>query len=349
MKRWLLPEGGRFYKANLHLHTTVSDGLLTPEETKQKYRARGYSILAFTDHEIFVPHNDLSDGDFLALNAHEIAINEFTVRGDRYQRTYHLNFYAKDRETALSPLFSESRVICKSSLGLITDEMRRFDARAEYSVDSVNDLIRLGNENGFFVCYNHPVWSLQNYPDYIGLEGLWGIEVFNQSCVVEDLPDTTVPLDDLLKAGKDVFPICSDDSHWDPDYFGGWTVIRAASLDYDDVIAALLAGNFYSSTGPEIRELSIEDGTLTIRCSDAALVRIVTDWRSYKVAGATVPEREGEDFVARYDVSGFGNKYRAATEPGYQNAFFRVEVKGHDGTTAYSRAFRVTEFPELLA
>ena len=42
MKRWLLPEGGRFYKANLHLHTTVSDGLLTPEETKQKYRARGY-------------------------------------------------------------------------------------------------------------------------------------------------------------------------------------------------------------------------------------------------------------------------------------------------------------------
>ena len=349
MKRWLLPEGGRFYKANLHLHTTVSDGRYTPEEVKQKYRERGYSILAFTDHEIFVPHNDLSDGDFLALNAHEIAINEFTVRGDRYQRTYHLNFYAKDRKTALSPLFSESRVICKSSLGLITDEMRRYDARAEYSVESVNALIRLGNENGFFVCYNHPVWSLQNYPDYIGLEGLWGIEVFNQSCVVEDLPDTTIPFDDLLKAGKDVFPICSDDSHSDPDYFGGWTVIRADSLDYDDVIAALLAGNFYSSTGPEIRELSIEDGTLTVRSGDAALVRIVTDWRSYKVANAAVPEREGEDFVARFDASGLAGKYRAATEPGYQNAYFRVEVKSHDGKTAYSRAFRVAEFPELLA
>ena len=347
MKRWLLPEGGQFYKANLHLHTTVSDGRYTPEETKQKYRERGYSILAFTDHEVFVPHNDLSDGDFLALNAHEIAIDEFPD-GGRYQRTYHLNFYAKSRETTLSPVFSESRVDCPSSIALITDEMRRYDARAEYSVASVNDLIRIGNENGFFVCYNHPVWSLQNYPDYIGLEGLWGIEVFNQSCVVEDLPDTTIPFDDLLKAGKDVFPICSDDSHWDPDYFGGWTMIRAASLDYDAVIAALLAGDFYSSTGPEIRELSIEDGTLTVRCGDAALVRIVTDWRSYRVAGAKKPEREGGDFVARYKFSGLGNKYRAATEPDYQNTYLRIEVKGHDGKSAYSRAFRVAEFPELL-
>ena len=85
MKRWLLPEGGQFYKANLHLHTTVSDGQMTPEEIKEAYRARGYSILAFTDHEIFVPHNDLTDENFLALNAHEIAVDEITVQGDRYQ------------------------------------------------------------------------------------------------------------------------------------------------------------------------------------------------------------------------------------------------------------------------
>ena len=32
MKQYLIPEGGRFYKANLHMHTTVSDGNMTPEE-----------------------------------------------------------------------------------------------------------------------------------------------------------------------------------------------------------------------------------------------------------------------------------------------------------------------------
>ena len=32
MKKYLLPENGQFYKANLHCHSTVSDGHLTPEE-----------------------------------------------------------------------------------------------------------------------------------------------------------------------------------------------------------------------------------------------------------------------------------------------------------------------------
>ena len=348
MKVWLLPEGGRFYKANLHLHTTVSDGRFTPEEIKAAYREQGYSILAFTDHEIFVPHNDLSDENFLALNAHEIAVNEFTVQGDRYQRTYHLNFYAKDRNTVLSPVFSESRVDCPSSMALVTDEMRKTDARAIYSTESVNELIRIGNEGGFFVCYNHPVWSLQNYPDYIGLEGLWGIEVYNRSCVVEDLPDTTVPFDDLLKAGKDVFPVCSDDTHGQADCFGGWTMIRANSLAYDEVIAALLAGNFYSSTGPEIRELSVEDGILTVRTGEAREVRIVTDWRSYRVAKAIAPKREGEDFVARFTITRLSDKYYTSTEPDREHSYFRVEVTGEGGKRAYSRPFRVKDVPELF-
>ena len=35
MKHHLLPETGRFYKANLHRHTTVSDGEGTPEEVNK--------------------------------------------------------------------------------------------------------------------------------------------------------------------------------------------------------------------------------------------------------------------------------------------------------------------------
>ena len=348
MKRWLLPEKGNFYKANLHLHTTVSDGVWSPEEAKRRYMERGYSILAFTDHEVFVPHNDLTDGSFLALNAHEIAVNEATVRGSRYQRTYHLNFYAKSRETALSPVFSESRIVKPSFLAHVTDEMRKTDVRADYSTESINALIRHGNENGFFVCYNHPVWSLQNYPDYCGLEGLWGIEVYNTSCVVEEMPDTTVPFDDLLRLGRDVFPICSDDAHIEPDLFGGWTTVKADALDYDAVIAALLAGSFYSSTGPEIRELYVEDGILTLKTSEARRVRVISDWRSYSAARSIFPAREGDDFVARFPIGGLLDKYRTGTDPGWRDSYFRIEVEGPDGTRAYTRAFRLRDFPELL-
>jgi hypothetical protein len=38
------------YKANLHTHSTKSDGLETPEKVISLYKERGYSILAITDH-----------------------------------------------------------------------------------------------------------------------------------------------------------------------------------------------------------------------------------------------------------------------------------------------------------
>ena len=42
MKRYLLPKDGTFYKANLHCHTTFSDGSMTPQEVKDLYVAHGY-------------------------------------------------------------------------------------------------------------------------------------------------------------------------------------------------------------------------------------------------------------------------------------------------------------------
>ena len=53
---WLLPEQGTFYKANLHAHTVVSDGKLTPEEMKREYQKRGYSVIAYTDHRVYRNH-----------------------------------------------------------------------------------------------------------------------------------------------------------------------------------------------------------------------------------------------------------------------------------------------------
>ena len=96
MRQYLLPENGRFYKANLHSHSTVSDGTLTPAEMKRVYMAHGYSIIAYTDHEILRDHSALSDCDFLAITGYELSVNE---RGDKpwpQKQTCHLNLYARD-------------------------------------------------------------------------------------------------------------------------------------------------------------------------------------------------------------------------------------------------------------
>ena len=75
MKTYLLPQEGQFYKANLHAHTIMSDGHDTPEEVKEIFQRMGYSIVAYTDHDLFVDRSHLCDEHFLALNGLELAIN----------------------------------------------------------------------------------------------------------------------------------------------------------------------------------------------------------------------------------------------------------------------------------
>ncbi|HUU43116.1 MAG TPA: PHP domain-containing protein, partial [Planctomycetota bacterium] len=41
---------GRWWRGNLHTHTTRSDGELSPDETAAAYRSLGYDFLAITDH-----------------------------------------------------------------------------------------------------------------------------------------------------------------------------------------------------------------------------------------------------------------------------------------------------------
>ena len=45
---------------NLHSHSNLSDGRLTPEELIRAYREAGYSILAITDHEASYDHTAAS-------------------------------------------------------------------------------------------------------------------------------------------------------------------------------------------------------------------------------------------------------------------------------------------------
>ena len=115
MKKYLIKEEGNFYKANLHMHTTVSDGKMTPLEVKEKYKEKGYSIVAYTDHELMLPHNDLSDDSFLAITSTEISINQRKDCDFRYTKCYHLNILSKDPFRTEFNTFSEEIMWLKHS------------------------------------------------------------------------------------------------------------------------------------------------------------------------------------------------------------------------------------------
>ena len=74
MKKFLINENGQFYKANLHTHTTLSDGKLSPEQIKEHYFNLGYSIVAYTDHNVMIDHSDLADESFLPLMGVELNV-----------------------------------------------------------------------------------------------------------------------------------------------------------------------------------------------------------------------------------------------------------------------------------
>ncbi len=348
MKQHLLPESGRFFKANLHTHTTVSDGRHTPEEIKKLFMEHGYSVVAFTDHNVMVPHNDLSDEHFLALTSYEIDTNGEAAGGMGIGiPTYHLNFYAKNPEETVYPCPNPAYCFANSGTYAAAQPHYKGDYVRRYSVEGQNEMIAEARRLGYLVSYNHPDWSLQHYPDYAGLEDVTALEVYNTGCVVEgyvlDAGDHV--LDELLCLGKRVYPIATDDCHGDHDMFGGWVRFKAPALTYDAIMTAYENGDFYASWGPEIESLTLEDGVLRVACApgpagDAVVcVELHTGLRYCRRVeaedGLTAASFDIRDYIGEVRRTGFESR-----------AYFRLVLTDARGHRALTRGYFIDELTE---
>ncbi len=280
MKKFLLPETGNFYKANLHCHTVLSDGRKTPEEIKEIYQKLGYSIVAYTDHDILIPHDDLSDDTFLALHGVEMEINapEKTNYGEI--KTCHICLIGIDPDNITQPCWHRSEYLFGNApkyCDLVKFDDTQEDYVRRYSGEGITDIMQKAREKGFFVTYNHPTWSRENYADYMNYTGMHAFEMFNGNTFSSGFEDYNPRVyDDILTGGQKIYCIGTDDNHnvFPSDsrrFDSGWafTVIKADSLDYRTITNALVNGDFYASEGPEIYELWYEDGKVYIKCSEA--------------------------------------------------------------------------------
>ena len=84
----------------------------------------------------------------------------------------------------------------------------------------------------------------------------------------------TATVDYLLHQGFPIHITATDDSHDIPrDAFGGWVMVAARDLTSDAILAALKAGDFYASTGPDILSIT-RDGTV-IEIETSPVQRII--------------------------------------------------------------------------
>jgi hypothetical protein len=336
MKKYFLPEGMNSYKANLHCHSTVSDGARTPEEIKELYKKQGYSIVAYTDHNIMLPHPELKDEEFLPLTGVEFDISNDT--GDTSEgETCHFNFIALDENMDITPFWNREVYAPKfkeSSLSLIKVDESLPDFKREYTIDCISGMMEYGRENGFFVTYNHPYWSYETYPRYMGYHGMHAMEIINTisrtGTGIYEYNDKVY--DEMLRGGKQIFCIAADDchikfpfGHRKCDACRSYTVIKAEKLDYPTISRALINGDFYSSEGPVIKSLWYEDGKVCIETEPVD-----------KIVFTTNPGRG----MAYFDESENGSGLTYAEHPFTEkNNYIRITINDKSGNRAYTNAY----------
>jgi len=236
---------GQWYKGCLHVHSTASDGDLTPEGVLAWYHGHGYHFLALTDHNVPSQARTLAE-DWITLAGIE-------VDGvDPVAGLYHL-----------------------VGLGLDLPWVR--PARTGSMQDSVDRL----RAAGALVSVAHPYWSGQCSAHLMGVEGCFALEVYNGGCEVDDAKGFShVHWDDLLAAGRRLWGLAVDDAHWrtgDGDAGLGWVWVKAPALTQQAILDALGQGCFYASSGPQIYNFDLDAcrRQITVRCSPVVAIDFV--------------------------------------------------------------------------
>ncbi|MDQ3654049.1 MAG: phosphotransferase [Chloroflexota bacterium] len=196
-----------------------------------------------------------------------------------------------------------------------------FDFAPAGGDESGPDVARRASEAGAFVVIAHPAWYTLMYEKAKELDFADAIEVFNFTCLLDnDRGESWYLADQFLMTGRRPFAIATDDTHNSarPDTFGGWTMVRSESLDPDSLLAALRAGHFYASTGPELHDITVDSDKVRVSCSEASAVFITGPGSLHRTA---VGDRlTGAEFPL---------------EP-FATSYCRVTIQGADGGRAWS-------------
>lgn len=281
MKQYLISPNKKQYRANLHCHSVLSDGNLTPEALKELYKSHGYDILAITDHERPRSHQHLADPDFMMITGYECYIRpDKQGRYNPYNKEVHLNLFARDPGNTTMICYNET--FCKylrrdNAFHEITSKAGSERPR-EYTREYIDEYIRTAKENGYIVAYNHPYWSMEDEADAIAHEGCFSMEICNYgSYVMNGLEYCGALYDKMLYNGKRIFCHGTDDNHNvypvdhpHNDSFGAFTMIMPETFTYDSVIAAMESGEMYASMGPLFKEVSIDGNRLHVECSEVS-------------------------------------------------------------------------------
>lgn len=247
----------RFLKVNLHAHTDEhadrsfedgkGDGDGSPSEVVSWYAGKGYAFTALTDH------NELTRADAALLGV------ELTSQFGPAHRPVHVGAVCVD---------AEARGVRDPSPAAGAAVLQKTIAAAQAA-------------HAKLIVVNHPNWEKGVEPQaLLAAKGFNALEIASGHPGVERddaaASESAEALwEDLLASGRDVFAVAADDAH---DYHGAaapherdvrapgraWVELWSKGGDKESACAALGAGRFYATTGPELRSLSLDQDELDV-------------------------------------------------------------------------------------
>ena len=301
----------KWFKGNIHTHTTESDGDDTPENVVRWYRRHGYDFLVLSDHN-------------------HLNLFEYAAGRRRFKRP----LMVPGEEVTLS--IHEGRTPIHINAIGISRVVEPIDAREivptmQANVDAIIDA-------GGIASINHPNsrWSFDH--DHIKeVTGATLLEIYNghPASNVHGAPGKASYeeiWDGVLSAGRTIFGVATDDSHHYKDFHParsnpgrGWIVVRAEALEVEAILDGLASGRFYSSTGVELDDLdqSAEAVSLSVRTERDFIYTTAFIGRGGKVLHeSTGPE--------------------ASYEPSGEEGYVRAVVRSSSGTKAWTQPVLIT-------
>jgi hypothetical protein len=289
---------GQWLRGNTHSHSTESDGQLPLADRFAQYREGGYQFLVITDHGKVSDVSAFSTPDFLAISGSELHPPN-PYGGDRY------HFVAINLREPVP-----------------------------YDDRHPNEVIQAVRDQGGLAVVCHPYWCGHTLRDIAPLEGYFAVEVYNDTCQRIGKGYSEAHWDDMLDTVGPVCGIASDDAHGvAEDVFHGWLMVKAGELSLPAVLTALQEGSFYSTQGPEIRDLEVQVADIpsgnhpprrapvvTVECSPAQSIV----FKGQRSRGARHVAAPGESLTrAEYPVLS-------------SEKYVRVEITDHEGKRAWS-------------
>lgn len=235
------------HKANLHTHSTQSDGDEVPGVMIDAYKNLGYSVLAMTDHNKVTWPWSTYGRDSAALGMIAIQAAEASSHA-------HINSY--------------------------------FSGYSGTGVTSIDTTLQTVGANGGLAVFNHPGredFTADFYQNlYLTYPHMVGMEVYNQD---DRYPNDRKLWDQvltLLMPGRPVWGYANDDAHRLTDVGHSWNTLLLPALTEANVRSAMESGRFYfchapvaGNPAPLITSIAADEmaGTLSIAA---------TGWNSIK-------------------------------------------------------------------